>query len=50
MIFLSFIPFPRSPDTIGSVIKERAEITLTLPAETQFLESETGEKWKRPFR
>lgn len=44
------VSISESPDTIVNVIKEGAEITPALPAETQFLESETGEKWKRPFR
>ncbi|XP_053526862.1 protein Atg16l2 isoform X4 [Artibeus jamaicensis] len=39
-----------SPDALGTGIKEKAEVTLTLPAEPEFLASEAGEKWKRPFR
>ncbi|XP_036991597.2 protein Atg16l2 isoform X2 [Artibeus jamaicensis] len=38
-----------SPDALGTGIKEKAEVTLTLPAEPEFLASEAGEKWKRPF-
>ncbi|XP_060015924.1 protein Atg16l2 isoform X3 [Lagenorhynchus albirostris] len=39
----------RSPDTLGDGIREEAD-TLALAAEPAFLESEAGEKWKRPFR
>lgn len=48
--FLSSIPSPRNPDTLGDVIREGAEMTPALPAEPEFLDSEAGEKWKRPFR
>lgn len=40
----------RNPDTPGDGIKEGVEMTLALPAEPQFLESEADEKWKRSFR
>lgn len=46
----SSVPSSRSPDTQGIGIKEKVEVTLTLPAEPEFLASEAGEKWKRPFR
>lgn len=49
--FLSSIPFPRNPDTLGDGIREGAEMTPALPAEPEFLDSEAGEKWKkRAFR
>lgn len=47
--FLSFIPSPRSPNPLGDGITEGAE-PLALAAEPELLESEAGEKWKRPFR
>ena len=50
MAALNSIPSSRSPDTLGTGIKEKAEVTLTLPAEPETLASEAGEKWKRPFR
>ncbi|KAM5316021.1 protein Atg16l2 isoform 2-T2 [Glossophaga mutica] len=43
------VSISESPDTLGGGIKEEAEVTLTLPAEPEFLASEAGEKWKRPF-
>ncbi|XP_035884740.1 protein Atg16l2 isoform X2 [Phyllostomus discolor] len=43
------VSISESPDTLGVGIKEKAEVTLTLPAEPEFLASEAGEKWKRPF-
>ncbi|KAF4009280.1 hypothetical protein G4228_000606 [Cervus hanglu yarkandensis] len=39
----------RSPDTLGDGVREEAE-TLVLAAKPGSLESEAGEKWKRPFR
>lgn len=50
LAFLSSISFPRNPDTPGDGIKEGVEMTLALPAEPQFLESEADEKCKRSFR
>lgn len=50
MAFLSSIRSPRSTDILRNEIREKAEMTLTLPAEPELLESEAGEKWKRPFR
>lgn len=50
LAFLSSIRSPRSADILGNEIREKAEMTPTLPAEPEFLESEAGEKWKRPFR
>ncbi|XP_054432114.1 protein Atg16l2 [Pteronotus mesoamericanus] len=44
------VSISESPDTPGIGTKEKAEMTLTVPAEPQFLENEAGEKWKRPFR
>ncbi|XP_019504946.1 PREDICTED: autophagy-related protein 16-2 isoform X1 [Hipposideros armiger] len=44
------VSISESPDTLGDGIKEGVEMTLALPAEPEFLESEAGEKWKRPFR
>ncbi|KAF6102203.1 autophagy related 16 like 2 [Phyllostomus discolor] len=44
------VSISESPDTLGVGIKEKAKVTLTLPAEPEFLASEAGEKWKRPFR
>uniref|UniRef100_A0A8C9JG25 Protein Atg16l2 n=1 Tax=Panthera tigris altaica TaxID=74533 RepID=A0A8C9JG25_PANTA len=49
LALLSFTPSPRSPNTVGDGIRERAE-TVTLAAEPLSLETEAGEKWKRPFR
>lgn len=49
LAILSLILSPRSPDTLGDGIREEAD-TLALAAEPAFLESEAGEKWKRPFR
>ncbi|XP_053781507.1 protein Atg16l2 isoform X3 [Desmodus rotundus] len=43
------VSISESPDTLGTGIKEKAEVTLTLPAEPETLASEAGEKWKRPF-
>lgn len=48
--FLSSIPSPRNPDALGDGIREGAKMTPALPAEPEFLDSEAGEKWKRPFR
>lgn len=50
LAFLSSICSPRNPDTLGNGIREKAEMTLTLPAEPEFLEKEAGEKWEKPFR
>ncbi|KAM8815830.1 protein Atg16l2 isoform 2-T2 [Rhynchonycteris naso] len=44
------VSISENPDTPGNGIREKAEMTLTLPAEPEFLEGEAGEKWKRPFR
>ncbi|XP_066106658.1 protein Atg16l2 [Saccopteryx bilineata] len=44
------VSISESPDTPGNGIREKAEMTRTLPAEPEFLEGEAGEKWKRPFR
>ncbi|XP_036115732.1 protein Atg16l2 [Molossus molossus] len=44
------VSISESTDILGDEIREKAEMTLTLPAEPEFLESEAGEKWKRPFR
>ncbi|XP_066223985.1 protein Atg16l2 isoform X2 [Saccopteryx leptura] len=44
------VSISESPETPGNGIREKAEMTRTLPAEPEFLESEAGEKWKRPFR
>lgn len=49
MTFLSFIPSPRSPNTVSQWIREEAE-TLAPTAEPLTLKSEAGDKWKRPFR
>ncbi|XP_026939101.1 protein Atg16l2 isoform X2 [Sagmatias obliquidens] len=43
------VSISESPDTLGDGIREEAD-TLALAAEPAFLESEAGEKWKRPFR
>nr|XP_010971396.1 protein Atg16l2 isoform X6 [Camelus bactrianus] len=43
------VSISESPDTLGDGIIEEAE-TLALAAEPESLESEAGEKWKRPFR
>ncbi|XP_028356659.1 protein Atg16l2 isoform X8 [Physeter macrocephalus] len=43
------VSISESPDTLGDGIREEAD-TLALAAEPAFLESEVGEKWKRPFR
>ncbi|XP_072825354.1 protein Atg16l2 isoform X4 [Vicugna pacos] len=43
------VSISESPDTLGDGITEEAE-TLALAAESESLESEAGEKWKRPFR
>lgn len=50
LAFLSSICSPRNPDTSGNETREKAEMTLTLPAEPECPESEAGEKLKRPFR
>ncbi|XP_032496567.1 autophagy-related protein 16-2 isoform X3 [Phocoena sinus] len=42
------VSISESPDTLGDGIREEAD-TLALAAEPAFLESEAGEKWKRPF-
>ncbi|XP_072825355.1 protein Atg16l2 isoform X5 [Vicugna pacos] len=42
------VSISESPDTLGDGITEEAE-TLALAAESESLESEAGEKWKRPF-
>nr|XP_045364719.1 protein Atg16l2 isoform X4 [Camelus bactrianus] len=42
------VSISESPDTLGDGIIEEAE-TLALAAEPESLESEAGEKWKRPF-
>ncbi|XP_014395858.1 PREDICTED: autophagy-related protein 16-2, partial [Myotis brandtii] len=44
------VSISENPDTSGNGTREKAEMTLTLPAEPEFLESEAGEKLKRPFR
>ncbi|XP_029770559.1 autophagy-related protein 16-2 isoform X2 [Suricata suricatta] len=43
------VSISESPNTLGDGIREMAE-TVALPAEPVSLESEAGEKWKRPFR
>ncbi|XP_029770560.1 autophagy-related protein 16-2 isoform X3 [Suricata suricatta] len=42
------VSISESPNTLGDGIREMAE-TVALPAEPVSLESEAGEKWKRPF-
>nr|XP_019599939.1 PREDICTED: autophagy-related protein 16-2 isoform X2 [Rhinolophus sinicus] len=44
------VSISENPDTPGDGIKEGVEMTLALPAEPHFLESEADEKWKRSFR
>nr|KAF6324079.1 autophagy related 16 like 2 [Myotis myotis] len=44
------VSISENPDTSGNETREKAEMTLTLLAEPEFLESEAGEKLKRPFR
>ncbi|XP_070281670.1 protein Atg16l2 isoform X2 [Myotis yumanensis] len=44
------VSISENPDTSGNGTREKAEMTPTLPAEPEFLESEAGEKLKRPFR
>ncbi|XP_045433589.1 protein Atg16l2 isoform X2 [Pipistrellus kuhlii] len=41
------VSISENPDTSGNGTREKAEVTLPLPAEPEFLESEAGEK--RPF-
>ncbi|XP_055279593.1 protein Atg16l2 isoform X3 [Moschus berezovskii] len=43
------VSISESPDTLGDGIREEAE-TLVLAPRPGSLESEAGEKWKRPFR
>ncbi|KAM9767184.1 protein Atg16l2 isoform 3-T3 [Dama dama] len=43
------VSISESPDTLGDGVREEAE-TLVLAAKPGSLESEAGEKWKRPFR
>ncbi|XP_049475358.1 protein Atg16l2 isoform X2 [Panthera uncia] len=43
------VSISESPNTVGDGIREMAE-TVTLTAEPLSLETEAGEKWKRPFR
>ncbi|XP_042762904.1 protein Atg16l2 isoform X6 [Panthera leo] len=43
------VSISESPKTVGDGIREMAE-TVTLAAEPLSLETEAGEKWKRPFR
>ncbi|XP_069409098.1 protein Atg16l2 isoform X1 [Ovis canadensis] len=43
------VSISESPDTLGDGIREEAE-TQVLAAQPGYLESEAGEKWKRPFR
>nr|XP_020758410.1 autophagy-related protein 16-2 isoform X3 [Odocoileus virginianus texanus] len=43
------VSISESPDTLGDGVREEAE-TLVLAAKPESLESEAGEKWKRPFR
>ncbi|XP_070281669.1 protein Atg16l2 isoform X1 [Myotis yumanensis] len=43
------VSISENPDTSGNGTREKAEMTPTLPAEPEFLESEAGEKLKRPF-
>ncbi|XP_017914874.1 PREDICTED: autophagy-related protein 16-2 isoform X2 [Capra hircus] len=42
------VSISESPDTLGDGIREEAE-TQVLAAQPGYLESEAGEKWKRPF-
>nr|XP_020758409.1 autophagy-related protein 16-2 isoform X2 [Odocoileus virginianus texanus] len=42
------VSISESPDTLGDGVREEAE-TLVLAAKPESLESEAGEKWKRPF-
>ncbi|CAK6449005.1 unnamed protein product [Pipistrellus nathusii] len=42
------VSISENPDTSGTGTREKAEVTLPLPAEPELLESEAGEK--RPFR
>ncbi|XP_043338207.1 protein Atg16l2 isoform X2 [Cervus elaphus] len=42
------VSISESPDTLGDGVREEAE-TLVLAAKPGSLESEAGEKWKRPF-
>ncbi|GAB5577418.1 protein Atg16l2 isoform X1 [Prionailurus iriomotensis] len=42
------VSISESPNTVGDGIREMAE-TVTLTAEPLSLETEAGEKWKRPF-
>ncbi|XP_015412962.1 PREDICTED: autophagy-related protein 16-2 [Myotis davidii] len=44
------VSISENPDTSGNGTREKAEMTLTLPAEPECLEGEAGEKLKRPFR
>lgn len=44
------VSISENPDTLGDAITEGAEMTPALPGEPEFLDSEAGEKWKRPFR